>query len=113
MKIDLQKEESYLIISIEGELDASSSIKLDKVLQSAIDEGNKVMFVDCQNLDYISSSGLGVFTSKIEDFKDDDIVLILYGMQEKVFNVFKILGLDQLIPIVNSKVDAQKLSNVV
>lgn len=109
MELTTYNEEKYHIIAIDGELDASSSLKLDDAIETAINQAHKLLIFDCQKLHYISSPGIGVFTSRIEDHEQNKISLVLYGMNEKVFNVFKILGLDKILPIVTSKADAKKL----
>ena len=62
--------------------------------------------VDCRNLNYISSAGLGVFISHLQRFEDAQIKLIFFNMQEKVRNVFEILGLDLLMTIVTNYEEA-------
>jgi len=42
----------------------------------------------------------------MQDFKEKDIKMVLYGLSEKVKNVFKILGLDSILPIVDNKIEA-------
>jgi anti-sigma B factor antagonist len=94
-------------VEVKGELDASSAIKLDYVLQQALDQGHKKILVDFAALHYISSPGIGVFTSKLEDCQKNNVLLVLFGMNENVLNVFKILGLDQLLTIVTTKEQAK------
>ena len=107
MKTKVFTEEGYHIIQIIGDLDASSSIQLDDAIEKAVNEGGTKLLFDCGNLDYISSPGIGVFTSRIED-SDKGIKMVLFDMNEKVYNVFKILGLDQLLTIVNGKDKAKE-----
>ncbi|UII27930.1 STAS domain-containing protein [Fulvivirga maritima] len=101
------QEGEYEVIKIIGEVDASSSIELDNAINEAVSGGGKKFLVDCTSLDYISSAGLGVFMSYIEEFKKQNIHLILFGLNKKVANVFEILGLDQLLNIEENKVEAQ------
>ncbi|UII22681.1 STAS domain-containing protein [Fulvivirga ligni] len=107
--VDIKRiqEEEYEVIKIVGEVDASSSIELDNAIHDAVESGGKKFLVDCTSLDYISSAGLGVFMSYIEEFKKENIHLILYGLNKKVANVFEILGLDQLLNIEQTKGEAQ------
>jgi anti-sigma B factor antagonist len=94
---------------IEGDVDASSSIHLDEALtELANDEAVKFILVDGSQLNYISSAGLGVFMSYIDDFKKRNIKMVIYGLSEKVLNVFQILGLDQLMTIVTDKKEAKE-----
>lgn len=109
MKITSEKENDYYVIGIEGDLDASSCIILDKSISEAVSKGEKKIIIDCERLHYISSAGLGVFMSYLQDFENNKISLVLFGLSEKVKNVFQILGLDQLIKIVNTKEEAKSL----
>lgn len=99
------------IVAIIGEIDASSSIELDLAIAKSVGEGFKKILVDCSALEYISSAGLGVFMSYIEEFQDKKVSMILFGLKEKVANTFVILGLADLLHIRETKVEAQKLAN--
>jgi anti-sigma B factor antagonist len=103
------QEEGADIIAIIGEIDASSSIELDLAIAKSVSEGFKKIMVDCSALEYISSAGLGVFMSYIEEFRDKNIRLVLFGMKERVLNTFSILGLADLLNIRNTKQEAKKL----
>ena len=71
-----------------------------------VSNGDPTILIDCAGLNYISSAGLGVFMSYIEDVNTKNIKMALYGLNDKVKNVFEILGLDQLLTIVNTKKEA-------
>ena len=108
--IDIKQihEKNYDMLVIIGEVDASSSIELDNAMEKAINEADKNLLIDCTKLEYISSAGLGVFMSYLDDLKKNDMKLIFFGINEKVFNVFQILGLDQLLEIRKDKEEAKK-----
>jgi anti-sigma B factor antagonist len=106
ISIETQKENGHDLLILTGEVDASNSVMLDEAIQKLINEGSKSILVDGQGLEYISSAGLGVFMSYLEDFQDRDIDLKIYSLTPRVYEVFKILGLDQLIPILPDKTSA-------
>lgn len=106
----LQEDGTDTLVLI-GEIDASSSIELDLAIAKSVGEGYKKILVDCSALEYISSAGLGVFMSYIEEFKDRDIRMVLFGMSEKVANTFSILGLNELLQIGKDKVEAKQIVN--
>lgn len=103
VEIKKETENNYLLLSVEGDVDASSSIHLDKAVREAFDDGNQQILIDCTNLNYISSAGLGVFMSYIEEINQNSINFVLFGLTEKVLKVFGILGLDQLLKIKEDK----------
>ena len=63
-------EGEIYIINVVGDVDASSSIQLDNALNQAMEENQTKILVDCSKLNYISSAGLGVFMSYIQDFEN-------------------------------------------
>ncbi len=97
-------------IYVIGEVDASSSIYLDESISEATSQHKKII-VNCEQLDYISSAGLGVFMSYINDMEEKEIKLVIYGLSDKVKHVFQILGLDQLLKITNNEGEAKQLIN--
>jgi anti-sigma B factor antagonist len=106
----LQEDGADVIVLI-GEIDASSSIELDLAIAKSVGEGFTKILIDCSALEYISSAGLGVFMSYIEEFKDRNIKMVLFGMSAKVANTFTILGLDELLQIGKDKVQAKQMVN--
>jgi len=109
MVINTLNEDLFFIIEIDGDLDASSSIQLDTTLTKALSSNEKKIIVDCSRLNYISSAGLGVFMSYLQDFEANNTQMVLFNVSDKVKNVFKVLGLDNLIKIVTDKKEAKGL----
>lgn len=101
----IDENTGYCEVKVSGEVDASSSIHLDEALTEAMAESKHIL-VDLSDLNYISSAGLGVFMSNIQRIESESIQFVLYGMKEKVQEVFQILGLDQLLVIKNEKKEA-------
>jgi anti-anti-sigma factor len=111
VQIKRLQEDGTDVIAIIGEIDASSSIELDLSIAKSAGEGHKKILIDCHALEYISSAGLGVFMSYIEEFRDSKTVMVLFGMKEKVANTFAILGLADLLHIRETKAEAKKLAD--
>ncbi|MDL5047645.1 STAS domain-containing protein [Oscillatoria amoena NRMC-F 0135] len=103
----IQEDGVDIIVPI-GEIDASSSIELDLTIAKSVGEGFTKILIDCSALEYISSAGLGVFMSYIEEFSDKHIQMVLFGMNDKVLNTFEILGLSELLTIVQTKDEAKR-----
>lgn len=105
------QEDGTDVLALIGEIDASSSIELDLAIAKSVGEGFTKILIDCSSLEYISSAGLGVFMSYIEEFKDKNIKMVLFGMSDKVANTFEILGLHELLQIGKDKVEAKNIIN--
>ena len=110
VEITEESKKEVFLIRVKGEIDASSSICLDNALEKAKDSSKKIL-VDLSKLEYISSAGLGVFISYIEDLKRDKAKMVLFGLQEKVSQVFEVLGLSDLISTSQSEQTALELVN--
>lgn len=106
LRLEKTKENSFDILSLHGEVDASNSVQLDEVIKELMESGSKNILIDGGELEYISSAGLGVFMSYLEDFQEKEINFRIFNLSSKVYEVFKILGLDQLIPIHPTKTEA-------
>lgn len=106
MKITQQASSDTVTIALDGELDASSSSLLDESLGNPNLAKYSKVLIDCSNLKYISSAGLGVFISHIKRLQDANIKLVFFNMKDKIFNVFEVLGLDALLTIVPTEVEA-------
>lgn len=103
------QEDGADVMALVGEIDASSSIDLDLAIAKSVGESFTKILIDCSSLEYISSAGLGVFMSYIEEFKEKGICMVLFGMNEKVLNTFQILGLNELLLIAADKEAAKKM----
>ncbi|WP_192820221.1 STAS domain-containing protein [Rufibacter sp. LB8] len=106
MEIIIEEEPTAYILRLRGELDASTCLEVDKQIEIAMTKSVEHLWVDCQELRYISSAGLGVLISHLGTLEARSISLVLYGMSSQIKNVFELLGLHHLMTIVPSKEDA-------
>lgn len=109
LKIKNTKVDDHIILKLEGEVDASNSVELDMAIQQLLSDNAGKILVDGSSLEYISSAGLGVFMSYLEDFREKGVKFIIFGLNNKVKNVFHILGLDQLLVIEDDEIKALEL----
>ncbi len=111
VEIKTEKEDDIHFIYVDGDVDAGSSIHLDNALKEAKEGNEQKVAVDLTHLNYISSAGLGVFVSHLDEFDLKKIKLVIYGVKETVEQVFDILGLAKVITIKNSKEEALEVLN--
>lgn len=93
------------VIKIEGYLDAHTAPQFEDAIQQELEAGNTRIVVDCSGLTYISSAGLGVFMSFIEEIRERGGDIKLACITPKVYQVFEVLGFPALFDIVDT-VDA-------
>lgn len=94
------------ILEVQGELDAHTAPQLEDVLQNLINEKKFRIVVNCKDLEYIASAGLGVFMAYIEDVRERGGDIKLTNMKPKVYNVFDLLGFPTLYDILDDEKEA-------
>jgi anti-sigma B factor antagonist len=109
MQIVEIQSERFITLTPTGDLDANSSMQMDEHIQHGIDRDIYNFHIDCNALRYISSAGLGVFISFMEVLNANGGRFVFSGMAENVYKVFQLLGLEQLMTIVATREDAEKL----
>ncbi len=96
---------SVQVLELNGELDAHTASELEAAIQKCIPSSVRIV-INGQNLQYISSAGLGVFMAYIEDVREQGGDIKIAELQPRVFNVFDLLGFPMLFDIVDSEADA-------
>lgn len=89
-------QDGLSIIHLEGYLDAHTAPQFEAAIQSEIDAGRFQIIVDCAKLTYISSAGLGVFMTFVEEVREQGGDIKICGLVPKVQQVFEILGFSSL-----------------
>lgn len=111
-KINHRQIDSFDVLELSGELDAHTASQLENSLKTLIDRDKHRIIVNCSNLDYIASAGLGVFMAYIEDVRSLGGDIKLTNMNSKVYNVFDLLGFPTLYDILEEEEDAiEKFQN--
>ena len=111
MEITQDIEGQILKINISGELDANSSIELDEVIKEALKSGRHKISVGCSGLEFISSAGMGVFISHMEEIQELGGRFVLHNMSKLIYQNFSVLGIHQILDIVDDLESAERLLN--
>lgn len=96
MEIRQIQQEHYVTLSPVGDLDAHSSVHLDEKIQKLVEAGKVMIHVDFSEVTYISSAGLGVFISYLDEIASQGGQLVLSQLSDNIYDVFSILGLNKL-----------------
>lgn len=102
----ITQQDAVSILILKGELDASNAVQVDTEIIEIIKRKPRQLLIDGNELSYISSAGLGVFLSHLQTFQNLGINLAFYGLNQKIKNVFNILGLHNLVPILETQEEA-------
>ncbi len=96
--LDIRPEDKngVMILHLKGFLDAYTFQDFENRLSELIGENKVKIVVAMDELDYISSAGLGVFMSKIGEIRSRGGDIKLTQLNTKVFKVFELLGFTKL-----------------
>jgi anti-sigma B factor antagonist len=89
-------------------LDAHTASVLENNFYELINKDKYIIVVNFKDLVYISSAGLGVFMAFIEKIRENNGDIKLTTMNDKVYNIFDLLGFPLLYEIYKSEDEAVK-----
>ena len=99
MKVDINKVNDETIVVIEGRLDTVTAPELDKDLKPLYAENGIKVVLDCQALDYVSSSGLRVILTAYKMLAAKGKKFALRGLKPEVRSVFDLTGFSRILTI--------------
>jgi anti-sigma B factor antagonist len=105
-KIHHRDGDGVSVIELKGYLDAHTAPDLETAFQKLLTEKKYNVVVNCRDLSYISSAGLGVFMAYVEDIRKNMGDIKLTNMSPKVYNVFDLLGFPILYEIYKDEQEA-------
>jgi len=105
-KIHHRDGDGVSVIELKGYLDAHTAPDLEIAFQKLLTEKKYNVVVNCRDLSYISSAGLGVFMAYVEDIRKNLGDIKLTNMSPKVYNVFDLLGFPILYEIYKDEHEA-------
>jgi len=101
-----ERDGSIHVLELKGYLDAHTTPILEDSFQRLLNEKKYKIIVNCKELTYISSAGLGVFMAFIEDVRANNGDIKMSDMNQKVYNIFDLLGFPMLYDIVQTEDEA-------
>lgn len=101
-RIERSDDSSVRILALDGYLDAHTAPQFENAIHDEMQAGHHRIVVDCAKLTYISSAGLGVFMSFIEELREVGGDIKLAAIVPKVYQVFEVLGFTALFDILDT-----------
>lgn len=99
LEVEVVERESTAVVLLAGEIDAYTAPKLKDALLPLVRREGFVTEVNLERVNYMDSTGLGVFINALKSSKEFDSQLKLVQLQERVMRLFEITGLDSIITI--------------
>ncbi len=86
-------------ISLNGEVDIYNAPELKEKLHKLVEQHTGDFILNCQNLTYIDSTGLGVLISALRRVKEYDGEIAITNLKPYIHKIFVITGLDKIFTI--------------
>lgn len=99
MIFDIQEQEQGMYATVSGRLDTPSAVKAQQEITPLIANANKVITLDCKNLEYISSSGLRLFLTIRKEASAKGGTVIIQNINDDIRKVFMMTGFFNLFDI--------------
>ncbi|AFN75091.1 anti-sigma-factor antagonist [Melioribacter roseus P3M-2] len=90
--VGLRDAGSVSIVELKGYLDAHTAPELENIFNKLIRENKFKIVVNFNQLNYISSAGLGVFMAYVETMRENNGDIKFANLKENVYNIFDLLG---------------------
>ncbi len=93
MKTTFEELDEKMIVTLVGSLDTAAAIEAEETLKPVTaDEVAKDIVFECEELEYIASSGLRILLDVLKKTKAKGHKVILRNLNDDIKNVFKITG---------------------
>lgn len=100
-ELNLREEysEQAAKIVVSGEIDIYTAQQFKEKLYHTVDSSEKDLIIDCSELKYIDSTGLGIFVGALKKTKLTGRNITLENIRDNIRKLFNITGLDKLFII--------------
>ena len=96
VRVDRGQPDEVSVLALEGFVDAHTAPEFERAIQAEVDAGRVRLVVNCRELTYISSAGLGVFMGFVEEVRERGGDIKICGLVPKVQQVFELLGFHKI-----------------
>jgi anti-sigma B factor antagonist len=97
--IKVEKTENGPLVHISGEIDIYTAQEFKERLYQIVDDSQNDVAIDCSSLNYIDSTGLGIFVGALKKSKLNGRNISIINLKDNIKKLFVITGLDKLFII--------------
>ena len=99
MNIEVKRMNDVQVLECGGSLDADTVAGFKKIAYDLVNEGNNRFVIDCTDLNFIDSMGLGVLISLLRRVRQRDGDVKVAGLSDEVKTIFEITRLHRLFDV--------------
>ena len=95
-KANIEEKNDHILVGLVGDLDVYSKDDFYKFYEESLKNTNTDFIIDLEKLDYIDSTGLGMFINIYKDQKEKDKSIKIINPKENIKKLFKITDISDL-----------------
>lgn len=95
-KANIEEKNNQILVGLVGDLDVYSKEDFSKFYEESLKNTNTDFIIDLEKLDYIDSTGLGMFINIYKDQKEKDKSIKIINPKENIKKLFKITDISDL-----------------
>jgi anti-sigma B factor antagonist len=99
MQIEVESKGDVSVVHCGGSLDADSIAAFKKIAYELVDKGATRLVVDCSNLTFVDSMGLGVLISLLRRVRQGNGDVKMASLSDDVKTIFEITRLHRLFEV--------------
>ena len=99
MNTIVKEQDGAMVALFDGRLDTAAAAQTEQDLKPLLDSNGRDIILDCSNLAYISSSGLRLFLSVLENAKPKGSHVYIANMNDDIRSVFTMTGFINLFEL--------------
>lgn len=105
-RIDREPRGSVQLIRLGGSLDMYSFPRLEAQLNAIFQEKQYYVVLDCRDLDYIGSAGLGALIGFAKQAREHNGDVRLLNVPDRIYKIIELLGFTKVLQVHNTEEDA-------
>jgi anti-sigma B factor antagonist len=105
-RIDQESRGPVQLIRLAGSLDMYSFPRLESQLNTLFQQGRHSLVLDCRDLDYIGSAGLGALIGFAKQAREHNGDLRLLNVPERIYKIIELLGFTKVLQVHHTEDDA-------
>lgn len=104
--IEKETRDTVQLVRLGGSLDMYSFPRLETQLNALFQQSQYRIVLDCRDLDYIGSAGLGALIGFAKQAREHHGDLKLLNVPERIYKIIELLGFTKVLQVFNTEADA-------
>jgi len=107
MELDIKKHENIIVVYLKERFDVHLTEKVEKEFSKLLDEETSSHFIlNLHDVEYLSSSGIGLFVSIMVKLKKRDKKIVLCELNSSVKKIIELVEMTRLFNICRNEAEA-------